>query len=235
MRLTTALLGVCSTASAAFAEGNGSLGPTEAAAPPGDLGQVQMVRAEPAPAPAALPATRPEDSDEIVDDTAPPAPPPYARAGLREAGASAGLALAQDLRAVNLSPSIGYYPRDNLELSGILDIANLKAGEGDSATMWSLLVEPSFHLPFNPTMYGFMGMGVGGAYVSELGSGMVVAPRVGLDFLIGRAGILRPSLAYQYTTHDVNGVVDPDTGTANATLVAISSTLRFNLGYSTMW
>ena len=55
-----------------------------------------------------------------------------------------------------------------------------------------------------------------------------------LDFLVGRSGILRPSLSYEYTTHDAMGSVDAN-GNSNVTLVAISSTLRFNIGYSTMW
>ena len=122
---------------------------------------------------------------------------------------------------------------DNFEISAILDVTNLKAG-GDSATLFSALIEPSFHLPFNRSMFGFIGMGVGAAYASELGGGLAVAPRIGLEFLVGRSGILRPSLQYEYTTHDAMGSVD-DEGNTNVTLVAISSALRFNIGYSTMW
>ena len=99
---------------------------------------------------------------------------------------------------------------------------------------FSALLEPSFHLPFNRSMFGFIGMGVGAAYVSELGGGMAVQPRIGMDFLVGRSGILRPSLSYEYTTHDAMGSVD-DEGNTNVTLVAISSALRFNVGYSAMW
>jgi hypothetical protein len=157
----------------------------------------------------------------------------YGREGVHELGGSAGLTMAQDIRAVNFSSSIGWFLVDNFELSGILDVANLKAG-GDSATLFSALVEPSLHLPFNPSMFGFIGMGVGASYVSEMGSGMAVAPRLGMDFLVGRSGILRPSLSYQYTTHDAMSGADED-GNQNVTLVAISSALRFNIGYSTMW
>src|SRR5690606_15454987 len=105
---------------------------------------------------------------EIEEEAAADANLGYARHGVLELGASAGLTVAQDIRAVNFSPLIGYFVSDNFELSGILDVANLKAGEGNSATMWSALVEPSFHLPFDSTIFGFIGMGIGPAYVSEL-------------------------------------------------------------------
>jgi hypothetical protein len=157
----------------------------------------------------------------------------YGRAGVLELGGAAGLTLAQDIRAVNFSPSIGWFLVDNFELSAVLDVTNLKAGT-ESATLWSALAEPSFHLPFNRSMFGMIGMGVGAAYVSQLGTGLAVAPRIGMDFLVGRSGILRPSLSYEYTTHDAMGSLDSN-GNADVTLVAISSALRFNIRYSTMW
>jgi hypothetical protein len=83
-------------------------------------------------------------------------------------------------------------------------------------------------------MFGFVGMGIGAAYQHDLGAGMAVAPRIGMDFLVGRSGVLRPSLSYEYTTHDTMAAVGPD-GTTSVTLVAISSAMRFNLGYSSMW
>ena len=157
----------------------------------------------------------------------------YGRAGVLELGGAAGLTLAQDIRAINFSPSVGWFLVDNFELSAIFDVSNMKAGS-ESATLWSALVEPSFHLPFNRGMFGFVGMGIGAAYQNDLGAGMAVAPRIGMDFLVGRSGILRPSLSYEYTTHDSMAAVGPD-GTTDVTLVAISSALRFNIGYSSMW
>jgi hypothetical protein len=157
----------------------------------------------------------------------------YGRAGVLELGGSAGLTLAGDIRALNFSPSVGWFLIDNFELSAILDVTNLKAGS-ESATLWSAMLEPSFHLPFNRSMFGFVGMGIGAAYQRDLGAGMAVAPRIGMDFLVGRSGVLRPSLSYEYTTHDSMASVGPD-GTTSVTLVAISSALRFNVGYTAMW
>src|SRR5688572_175312 len=65
----------------------------------------------------------------------------YGRAGVLELGGSAGLTLASDFRSVNVSPSIGWFVADNLELTGILGVTNIKTGD-NSATVWSALIEP---------------------------------------------------------------------------------------------
>jgi hypothetical protein len=156
----------------------------------------------------------------------------YARAGVLELGGSAGLMLAPEFRNVNIAPSIGWFVADNLQLSGILSMSNIKAGS-ESATIWSALVEPSYNLPFNRTTFGFVGMGIGAAYVSELGGGLAVAPRIGAKFLVGRSGLLTPSLSYEYTTHNVERRSTGDM--QDVTLVAVSSALRINIGYTAMW
>ena len=156
----------------------------------------------------------------------------YGRAGVLELGGSAGLMVAPDFRTVNVSPTIGWFLADNLELSAILGVSNIKAGD-ESATIWSAVVEPSYHLPFNRTMFAFGGIGIGAAYVSGLGTGLAVAPRIGANFLVGRSGVLTPSLSYEYTTHDVDSV---DTGDMkNVSLVSVSTALRLNVGYTAMW
>ena len=153
----------------------------------------------------------------------------YGRPGVLELGGSAGFMIAPNFRSVNVSPSIGWFIADNLELSAILGVSNIKAGD-ESATVFSALVEPSYHLPFNRTMFGFLGMGMGGAYISELGGGLAVAPRIGANFLVGRSGILTPSLSYQYTTHSIDREMDD-----HIALLAVSSSLRVNIGYTAMW
>ena len=156
----------------------------------------------------------------------------YGRAGVLELGGSAGLMFASDYRNINISPSIGWFFADNVELSLIAGVSNIKTGD-QSATVWSGLIEPSYHLPFNRTTFGFVGMGLGASYVSALGAGLAVAPRIGANFLVGRSGVLTPSLSYEYTTHDVESV---DTGDMqNTSLVSVSSALRINVGYTAMW
>jgi len=236
MRLKKALLSalVMIAPVAAFAdEPVPNSGTPEATAPPTQATALPPAHDDKDPAPAVPTPAVPGVGGGLVEQAGIGGEVGYARAGVLELGGSAGLTLAQDIRAVNISPQIGWFIVDNFELSAILDLTNLKAGT-ESATLWSALVEPSLHLPFNRSLFGFVGMGVGAAYVSELGSGLAVAPRVGMDVMVGRSGILRPSLSYEYTTHDAMGTVDSD-GNTNVTLVSISSALRFNIGYSTMW
>ena len=233
MRLMKAIVATCLMSGVAFAQGTEEGGTPESTAPPTPTNQLPPAQSDADPAPPVPVPNVPGLTGDVVEQAGVGGSVGYGRAGVLELGGSAGLTMAQDIRAVNFSPSIGWFLVDNFEISGILDVANLKAG-GEDATMFAALVEPSFHLPFNRSMFGFIGMGVGASYVSEMGAGMAVAPRIGMDFLVGRSGVLRPSLSYQYTTHDAMAGTDAE-GNTNVTLVAISSALRFNIGYSTMW
>ncbi|MBS1123368.1 MAG: hypothetical protein H6Q90_5596 [Deltaproteobacteria bacterium] len=187
----------------------------------------------------ALPAST-SDHDEQPAVASPQLPPSglvsqagvggvvgYGRAGVLELGGSAGFQFATDYRSMNLSPTIGWFLADNLELSAITSVANIKTGD-QSATLWSAVLEPSYHLPFNRSVFAFAGLGAGASYVSKLGTGLALAPRLGMNLLIGRSGVLTPSLSYQYTSHDAMT-------TDNVTLVAVSSSMRFNVGYTAMW
>lgn len=153
----------------------------------------------------------------------------YGRAGVLELGGSAGFAFASDYRQLNLSPSIGWFVADNLQLSAILSISNIKTG-GSSATLWSALAEPSYHVPFNRSMFAFLGLGLGGAHVTGRGTGFAMAPRVGMNFMVGRSGVLTPALSYQYTT--IESQMD---GATDTTVVALTSAVKFNIGYTVMW
>src|SRR5688572_26579612 len=157
-------------------------------AAPTPSGQLPPAQSDADPAPPVPTPNIPGINGDVVEQAGVGGSVGYARAGVLELGGAAGLTLAQDIRAVNFSPSIGWFLVDNLELSAILDVTHLKAG-GQSATLWSALVEPSFHLPFNRSMFGFLGMGIGAAYASGVGAGLAVAPRIGMEFLVGRSGV----------------------------------------------
>ena len=156
----------------------------------------------------------------------------YGRAGVLELGGSAGFAFASDYTQMNLSPTIGWFLADNLEISAILGISYIETGD-ESSTLWSALAEPSYHLPFNRSVFGFLGLGVGAAHVSDVGTGFAIAPRVGANFMVGRSGVLTPSLSYQYTTVGTD-MEDGATG-EDLTVVALTSAVRFNVGYTAMW
>ena len=151
----------------------------------------------------------------------------YGRAGVLELGGSAGLTAASDLTQVNVAPSLGWFVADNLELTGILDFAYAKTGDTDG-TIVTGLVEPSYHLPFNRTTFGFLGVGLGVSYIDGPGAGVAVAPRLGANVMVGRSGVLTPSLSWQYTTHDTMD-------TPQGALLVVSSAVRANVGYTVMW
>ena len=188
--------------------------------PPG--GEVPSGAPEAAPPPAPPPMTDP--------DPQPLAPIPrsrYGQAGSFEAGASLGFTSAEEAAGGNLTPHIGWFVGQNLELSALLGLHYVRAS-GQDATLVSALVEPSYHLPFGRTTFGFLGLGLGGSYVEEAGLGFALAPRVGANILLGRsAGLLTPSLAYQYSTSDTRATDDG--------MLVVTSALSANLGYSLVW
>ena len=156
----------------------------------------------------------------------------YGRAGVLELGGSAGFTAAQDFATVNLTPSIGWFVADNLQISGRLSYTYVDAGD-DSGSITTILAEPSYHLPFTRTIFGFAGMGVGAAYVSGPGLGFAMAPRIGANFLVGRSGILTPALSWQYTTHDSN--TNDMAGSTDTVTMVVSSAIMANVGYTVMW
>lgn len=210
----------------------------DAPAPDGGTTDADSTRTAP-PNDGTLPA--PTSDDDAQPEVATPGAPAigvveqagvggsvgYGRAGVFELGGAAGLLAASDITSVQVSPQAGWFVADNLQISGILNLNYTKAGD-DDGTAFGALVEPSYHLPFNRTMFGFVGVGFGLAYVDGPGAGFATAPRLGANFLIGRSGILTPSLSYQYTTHSVD-----DVG-MDRTLIGVSQAVRANIGYTVM-
>jgi hypothetical protein len=153
----------------------------------------------------------------------------YGRAGVLELGGSAGFTATTDFMAVSFQPTIGWFFSDNMQLSAIFGVQHISTEE-DDATIVSLLAEPSYHMPFNRSVFGFLGIGLGAAYADGPGMGFAFAPRIGANVMVGRSGILTPSLSYQYTTHDA-----PLRMEDGNEYVAISTALSVNVGYTVMW
>ncbi len=151
----------------------------------------------------------------------------YARVGVLELGGSAGFQESDGLTAVNVSPSIGWFIVDNLELSAIVGFNYAKAKDQDSQTFFKAVIEPSYHLPFNNFVYGFFGLGFGAAYNGK-DTGFDLAPRLGANFLVGRSGILTPAIVMDYSTSNI-------VNTSQGTLLAVKAAYGMNIGYTVMW
>lgn len=151
----------------------------------------------------------------------------YGRTGVLELGGSASFTKATDFTSLSIAPSIGWFFMDNLEISAILSLSHLKAG-ATSATFLTALLEPSFHIPFSDTLFGFAGVGGGLSWLSNSTVGFAIAPRVGLNAMIGRSGVLTPQVFLQYSTHDA-------IQTPQGTLLAVSTSYGAGIGYTVMW
>jgi hypothetical protein len=184
--------------------------------------------------PAAAPATPPVEQPVYVPPTAPSIygqagseDSPFAKKGQKEFGASAGLMLSSQFRSVMIAPAFGYFVADNFELTGIVSVSNVKA-MSETSTTYTMLAEPSYHVPINKYALGFLGMGIGAAYESSLGTNLAVAPRLGAKLLIGDHGMILPSLQYSYISHSAMAQ------TAQTTM-AMTSAMTVNIGYSAWW
>jgi hypothetical protein len=151
----------------------------------------------------------------------------YGRPGVLELGGSFGINAADDYRSINITPSIGWFFVDNIELTALLSINNIEAG-GKSATLFSALLEPSLHLPLSDALFVFGGVGFGMQYADDPGTGFAVAPRLGLNMMVGRSGIFTPALNFNYSTTDA-------VQTSQGTLLAVSMSCGLNAGYTVMW
>lgn len=153
---------------------------------------------------------------------------PYARSGVLELGGSVSFMTANEFDQMSLNPTIGWFVADNLQLSAIASYNNVSTSTED-LTYWTLLAEPSYHLPFDNKTFGFVGLGFGVAYADAVGSGTALQPRLGANFLIGRSGILTPSVFVAYNTIDSFSVG------GGAELLTVNRMAGFNLGYTVIW
>lgn len=155
----------------------------------------------------------------------------YGRAGVVELGGSAAVRSDPGVFSIIVAPSVGWFFQDNLELSGILDFNFQNLTGSASNTTARLLVEPSYHLPFNQTTFGFIGIGVGLGFNSSVGAtspvGFALAPRLGMNFLVGRSGVFTPALFVNYSTVSL-------ATTGNTATLAVTPSYGLQLGYTVM-
>jgi hypothetical protein len=122
----------------------------------------------------------------------------YGRKGVIELGGSFGWSWNKDIWDIDLTPSIGYFIADRIELSLLVGIdyvnAKLPDGSRTHTSEGSVLFEPSYHLPLCDTLLVFAGLGAGVAYNGS-NPAFDLEPRVGLNIDVGRAGVFTPAFA----------------------------------------
>lgn len=189
-----------------------------------DNGALPPARSDNDPRPAVpTPDTTPEDSEDVrfIEQAGVGGRVSYARKGVLELGGSAGFSANSQVTQFTLSPTVGWFIIDNLELSALLNITYVQTedsfGNSSDATLASVLAEPSYHYPFSRSVFGFAGLGVGFSFQTGPGIGFALAPRVGGNFLIGRSGIFTPALTWEVNAGDQLDAV------------------RVGAGYTVMW
>lgn len=152
----------------------------------------------------------------------------YSSAGVVEMGGAAGFSMNNSLTTATLSPSIGWFFADNVQISGITNFTYADV-RGDDSLSVSALLEPSYHLPFTDTVFGFAGMGAGVSYIEGAGAGFALQPRAGMNFLVGRSGIFTPAVNVGYSTVEADAIGN------NRTILTVEPSVGVQAGYTVMW
>lgn len=121
----------------------------------------------------------------------------YARQGVVEIGGGLAFWHQSETTMFRISPMLGVFVIDGLELSAFVDfIVNHVSDDIDSQTdvVFSGLVDISYHIALMRELYVFLGIGTGVSFAVDPGADLIFRPRVGVDLMIGRSGILRPQL-----------------------------------------
>jgi hypothetical protein len=126
----------------------------------------------------------------------------YARESVIELGGTLALTHRSETTDFRLSPSIGYFIVDNLELTLFPEL-QLTDVSGETDVRIAGTLEPSYHVPLTEeTLFAFVGIGVGVSYAEDPGVDVFFRPKVGMDVLIGRSGILKPAIFLDIGAND---------------------------------
>ena len=181
------------------------------------------------PRPAVPSPLAGERTATIVSQAGIGGPVAYARAGVLELGGTVAWTAKQGESFLMAAPTLGWFVTDNFELSAIVQYNRQVSNKQAATTFVTALIEPSFHLPLADQLFLFTGLGLGATHVTEQDVGFALAPRVGVNVLVGRLGVLTPSVAWNTSTNRT--VTDRD----GNTLLAMNSRWTANIGYSVMW
>lgn len=162
---------------------------------------------DPTPAAVAPSFDQPVELD-VVEQAGVGGPVPYAAANVLETGGTASLSI-DDLSAAGvLRPYVGWFPVDGFELTYANDLAFRYAGDQIQAA-FAATVEPSGHFPVAPRLWIALGCGLGILWNGS-DAGFEAVPRVGLDVLVGRSGMLHVSVLGTIATAPLFSIVPGD-------------------------
>jgi hypothetical protein len=132
----------------------------------------------------------------------------YAQKNVLELGGAMTLIKANAFTQIGVSPTFGWFLVDYVQLSILPSIEYVKTFNDPAKSRLSALLEPSFHVHVGGPVFAFFGAGGGVAYEKESGAGFAIAPRIGLNFLIGGSGVLKVAATYVYTATKRTAIAD---------------------------
>jgi hypothetical protein len=162
----------------------------------------------------------------------------YASRGVAEAGGALSFSVANDVLAFAADPMIGYFVLDNFQLSGILGYRHVGV-EDDSSNQFSLMIEPSVHLPINNSLFWLGGIGAGAVLADnidndpDVDAGAALAPRTGIQILVGRSGLVNFGARYSMILTGIDATTAPPL--EGAAVVAFANTFDVQAGYTIMF
>jgi hypothetical protein len=187
---------------------------------------IHATATEKAPAPPTLESSKTPSLQRQAGIGSPVA---FAEAGVLEMGGSFSTSTAEDYNEASVSPMIGYFIADNIQVSALVNASYVKVGEEESRSVGSMIAEPSLHVPMTRTTFIFGGIGFGALFQKGAETGFAVAPRVGYKNLVGRSGMLTLSL------QPVFGINDQEVQSVGGTVVTVSQAYNMGLGYTVLF
>jgi hypothetical protein len=150
----------------------------------------------------------------------------YSSAGVLELGGFMSMTQARDYSEIGIAPFIGYFFADNLQISALASW-NYVETKDESASITSLLLEPSIHMPVSNSNFLFAGLGAGIIIPSGRTHSLAFAPRVGYKRLVGRSGILTLALQAMYGLSS-----ESELQSARGTVLSVESVSQLTAGYT---
>jgi hypothetical protein len=194
--------------------------------------QAESVQTDEMPPTPPRPPSPDEDADQYAGVGSTSA---YSEAGVVELGGSLSFSGGNQSTSVAADPFIGYFLWDNLQASLIVG-TRWNNNNGANSTRFSVVLEPSFHYPFSRYVFGFAGVGVGMASanpaIDDTTFGTAIAPRAGVQFLVGRSGLINVGVRQVLTFVDANDAIDPYQG---RTVLAFTNSFDGQVGYTVMF
>lgn len=191
------------------------------------------------PPPPAIPLTDPPGSPESKRSDSPSNPEVqatalpsvagrrvrgYAKAGVWELGGGVSLVTGPRQKQAGVAPTVGYFVLDYVEVSLIPQIDYAKVAGLAGRTRIVGLIEPSWHVQLAGPLFYFFGAGIGFAHEKATGTGLALAPRIGVNVLVGGNGVVTAGFEYIYAAAPKASADQRD-----------SATLGLRAGYTIAW